>query len=152
MSVPTDRSRAPRMSLRVRALWLVAGAFVLGLISGGLVVGGLREAPDPVSATSQAAPPLPLSDAAPNGDAGGPLTDACLRAVWTAEQAYDVLDDVGRALADLDGRRLDDLVHQLRPLHDQLRVDTAACDIDARRPAAALDTDDSAVDPVPAGR
>ena len=118
--------------------WLAGGALVLGLAIGGAVGAGIAAIADDGAAETVAAPSVP-SDAPgqdPSADPGAEasVSDACLRAVAAAEQTYDVIDDLGSALLELDARRLDEVVHDLQPLQQQLEGGAADCRVELRRP------------------
>ncbi len=131
-STPLEDSARPRRPNR----WLVGGALVLGLTLGGGLGAGIGAAMDDDTAGSVAAPPdvsdTPGPDSAPGAGAEATISDACLRAVAAAQQAYDVIDELGRAVLDFDVQRLDEVVHELQPLQDELERGTAACRVDVR--------------------
>jgi hypothetical protein len=111
----------------------VVAAFALGALAGWLAVNAFGESPDdgPPSAAPSSAPAEPLAPGTAT------VTDACVEALSAAEDTVDVLDEIGSALADLDARRLDEVVQDLRPLRDRVRAGTAACDVEVAPPAPA---------------
>lgn len=127
---------------RSRAGWLVVAAFALGALAGWLVVSAVGEAPDAgaPSASAPAAPSSPPPE--PLGqDAEAQVSDACLRALAAAEETVAVLEEIGGALAALDVRRLDEVIHDLRPVRDRLRAGTAACEVEVPPSAPADGTE-----------
>ncbi|WP_141437128.1 hypothetical protein [Blastococcus aggregatus] len=104
----------------------------MSTIDDGAEVAAVAEPPTAARPSSERPPPAE--------GVVGRLDDACLRAVTAAEQVYAALEDAGSAIAALDARRLDEVLHEVRPLRDQLRAGTAACDVDVRRPDRAIGT------------
>jgi hypothetical protein len=133
---PQDHSAGPRRPSR----WPAGGALVLGLAIGGVLGAGIGAVTDDDAAGTVAAPSV-ASDTPGQASSPGPRAEvstsaACLRAVAAAEQTHDLIDDLGGALLDLDARRLDEVVHELQPLQEQLERGTAACRVEVRRPGS----------------
>ncbi|MGY1683208.1 hypothetical protein [Geodermatophilus sp. SYSU D01176] len=131
---PLADGAGPRRTNR----WLAGGALAVGLAIGGVLGAGIAAATDDDAAGTVAAPPVASDpagqDPSPDSGAEARVSDACLRAVAAAEQTYDAIEDLAGALLAFDARRLDEVVHELRPLQDQLERGTAACRVDVRRP------------------
>ncbi|MGY1634628.1 hypothetical protein ACI784_23250 [Geodermatophilus sp. SYSU D01186] len=117
---------------------LLSGALVLGLAIGGALGVSIGAVTDDDAVGTAPAPfvasDTPGQDSPRHPEAEAGISDACLRAVAAAERTYDLIDDLGSALLHLDARRLDEVVHELRPLQDQLEQGTATCRVDVRRP------------------
>jgi hypothetical protein len=114
---------------RGRARWLAAGTFVLGLVTGVLLLGLLGQDP-PVAAS---VPEAGADPAAPSTSAAGPtsvveLNEACLRAINAAQDIAATVDDLGAAAAVLDAAQLDEVIRRLQPLQERLQENTAACE------------------------
>lgn len=135
---PTAPAGRDRQSSRALRWWWAAGAFVVGVFVGAVLVGLLSEG----SPTSAATAPTPSAPSAPSAAAGQSpasspspgivdptvsVNDACLRAVNAAQDAYAAISDVGDAARGLNAARLDEIVRQLQPLQAQLRDNVAAC-------------------------
>lgn len=132
-STPLEDGAGPRRPNR----WLAGGALALGLAIGAVLGAGVAAVMDDDAAGTVAAPsvtPDTPQDPSPALGAEASMSAACLRAVAAAEQVYELIDDLGSALLDLDARRLDEVVHDLQPLQEQLEGGTAACRVDLGRP------------------
>ncbi len=141
MSHPASEPTAhPRRSHRSRGTAVAVGALVVGLLVGG-VIGGLVAGPedggtDGTPAASGAPSTSPGMGAADGRGAEVLIDEACLRALDAAQQAYGTIDEIGQALADLDAARLDDLIHRLQPLQQQVREGADDCRVVAQLPDA----------------
>ena len=131
---PLADSAGPRRANR----WLAGGGLALGLAIGGVLGAGIAAATDDDATGTVATPSVasdpPGQDPSPDLGAEASVSDACLRAVVAAEQIYDLIDELADAVLAFDARQLDEVVHDLRPLQDQLERGTAACRVDVRRP------------------
>ncbi|MGY1838896.1 MULTISPECIES: hypothetical protein [unclassified Modestobacter] len=129
----SSRSPAPdgRAGRAVR-WWLAAATFVLGIFTGGLLVGLLAEGSAPVPRAAPVVPgadaDVPLPEAPPTGETAEVLVNAaCLRAMNGAQDVVAAIDDLGEAASQLNAVRLDEVVRRLQPLQGRLRTDIAAC-------------------------
>jgi hypothetical protein len=137
MARPVPRDQEDRRD-RGWTRWLAAGTFVLGLVTGVLLVGLLGQDP-PVTTTGQGA-------GATSGPAG-PSTDleertgrveideACLRAINAAQDIAATVENLGAAAAALDAAQLDEVIRRLQPLQGRLEENTAACEATGSVPA-----------------
>lgn len=145
----TTRPRGPgRAVLLAGGVLLLAVGLAVGYVlprgSGGDTT-GTSSAPaltaTPSSSTSSSTSSTPGSSpstSSPSASSTQPVgrqdvPAACVRAGEGAQEALEAIDEAGDAVADLDARRLDQLIDGLLPLRQQLPVDVAAC-----RSAAAL--------------
>ncbi|MGY2127592.1 hypothetical protein [Blastococcus sp. SYSU DS0617] len=140
MADSATRSPGGPQWLSRAARWWAAGlAFVVGLLAGALLVGLLSGGGTvPPAATGDATGTTAPGDAdASPGDepvdtAGEVVVNAaCLRTVNAAQDVFDVVDDLGEALSELNAGRLDQIVRQLQPLQDRLEVNLAECNVAA---------------------
>ncbi|MCV2490369.1 hypothetical protein OF117_13455 [Geodermatophilus sp. YIM 151500] len=137
----------------VRAGLLAAVVFVAGLVAGGLAVGLLSAGPVVVEAgpggAGEGGVPggaLPPEGASAQFVVNGP----CLGAVNAAQDTFLVLDDLGRAAADLDAAALDEVVRRLIPLQDRLETGLDACRVSTEvGPGAAPPSDVAPGRPLP---
>ncbi|MDT0276858.1 hypothetical protein [Blastococcus goldschmidtiae] len=140
MADSATRSPGGQQWLSRAARWWAAGlAFVVGLLAGALLVGLLSGGGTvPLAATGDAA-----GTTAPGGADASPgegpadtarevvVNAACLRTVNAAQDVFDVVEDLGDALSELNAGRLDQIVRQLQPLQDRLEVNLAECNVAA---------------------
>lgn len=125
--------------------WLAAGALVVGLFAGGILVGLLsagssdRQAGSATGATPSVAT-SPQASASPSSGATAQINvnDACLRAVNAAQDASVALNDIGDAARQLNATRLDEIVRRLQPLQSRLRDDVQACRVLTRLPDGSI--------------
>ena len=109
--------------------WLATGTFVLGLVTGVLLLGLLGQDP-PVAAS----PPEAVGGPAePSKSPAGPtsvvqLNEACLRAINAAQDIAGTVEDLGAAAAVLDAAQLDEVIRRLQPLQERLQENTADCE------------------------
>lgn len=122
--------RAPHVRRQDRGWtrWLALGTFVLGVVTGVLLLGLLGGDP-PVAPPAQAATSAEASATVP-ADPTGPveLNEACLRALNAAQDIAAAVEDLGAAAAALDAAQLDEVIRRLQPLQARLQENTAACD------------------------
>lgn len=119
-----------------RSRWwvAVAVAFLLGSASGAGAVALLDPdaTEDPTvtapAATPTLASPLPTVDAS----AEAQVNAACLRVINEAQQVHGIISGVGTVSADVDLRRLDEMVRRLQPLEPLLQRDLQACKVDTK--------------------
>lgn len=104
------RDRAP-----ARTGLLVAVGVAAGLAVGAVVGGTAAPPPAPAPVAAEPSPPLP------------PPAVACVRAAELAEQVVDLAEDASRAMAELDARRLEELLDQMRDLDAELREQSRLC-------------------------
>lgn len=127
-----EPDRPPRRALRWR---LAAATFVLGLVVGAVVVGLASDGSVQFAAGSTAAPatgtPPAGPGAPPSGGASGRVVvdAACLRALNAAQDMYGAVDGLGRAIADFNVARLDEIVRQLQPIQGRLRDSIGSCHV-----------------------
>ncbi len=129
---------------RQRAVrWWAAGlAFVVGLVAGAVLVGLLSGGATPTAdATADAAPtgdagPTAPSGAeeSPGGAAGGAtgkvtVNASCLRTINAAQDVFQAVQDLGEALTGFNASRLDEIVRELQPLQKRLRTNLEGCDV-----------------------
>lgn len=127
---------------RATQWWWAAGALVIGLFAGGIIVGLLSNGSSTSAAgssTGGSAPSVsgsPRSTASPSSGATAQVNvnDACLRAVNAAQDAYTALNQVGDAARQLNATRLDEIIRRLQPLQSRLRDDVRACRVVTRLP------------------
>ncbi len=136
MADSTTRSPGGQEWLSRAVRWWAAGvAFVVGLLAGALLVGLLSGGGTviPAGTGDAAATTAPGgADASPADPAGEVVVNAaCLRTVNAAQDVFDVVDDLGEALSELNAGRLDQIVRQLQPLQDRLQVNLAECNVAA---------------------
>jgi hypothetical protein len=120
---------------RAQSWALLAGVLAVGLVVGG-VLGALFAggADDGSTGAAPSSAPSSASATSTSTDVEVRVDEACLRALDAARQAYDALDGVGQALADLDAARLDEIVHRLQPLQQQVSEGTDDCRVVTRFP------------------
>jgi hypothetical protein len=133
--MPEDPSpeRRPERPGSAWSRWLAAGTFVVGLVTGALLVGLLGQDP-PVAPTVQQARPTDAEPGSsptglPDGTDGTRVNTACLRAINAAQDIAAVVDDLGAAAAALDAARLDEVIRQLQPLQERLQENSADCEV-----------------------
>lgn len=141
----SEATRPGRRLRRTRWRWLVAGSFVLGVVVGVLLVGLLRLGnPEFPSATAPSATLVPSGSATASssttvgGGAEAQVNASCLRVIEEAQQVYDIITGVREAAADVDLRKLDEIVRQLQPIQTRLGSDLSECKVDtsvSRAPA-----------------
>src|SRR5690348_7870058 len=103
----TEEGPATRRTWSGRAArwWAAAGAFVVGLLVGGVLVGVFAGGSTPLPAgttaqPSQGASPVGSPTPTPAGATGQvTVNQACLRALNAAQDIYGTLDDLGNAAA-----------------------------------------------------
>lgn len=135
---------------RAARWWAAAGAFVVGLLVGGVLVGFAAggSAPLPQGTTARRTPsagapgtPTPT----PAGATGQvAVNQACLRALNAAQDIYGTLDDLGNAARQFNAARLDEVIQQLEPLQARLRQNLGDCDVSARLPGGLVGGSSSA--------
>ncbi len=124
--------RPGRRPVVVVAVIALAVGLLLGGLVGGLVTGSRNGEAAERGAVPTTGTPTP-SPAGPR-DAEVRIDEACLAALDAARQAYDAVDEAGQALADLNAARLDEVIHRLQPLEQQLREGADECHVAARLP------------------
>ena len=134
MARPAPRDQEDRRD-RGWTRWLATGTFVLGLVTGVLLVGLLGQDPPVPTPAQGAAGAGAAAPTAPGDPTGGLEVDpACLRALNAASDIAGTVDDLGAAAAALDAAQLDEVVRRLQPLQERLEVNTAACEATASVP------------------
>lgn len=118
--------------------WLSAGCFVLGLVTGVLLLGLLGQ--DAPAGTTAEAPGTASRPVDPSSAPGAPtgrveVNAACLRALNAAQDIAASVEDLGTAAAALDAAQLDEVVRRLQPLQARLQDSTAACEVTGSSPA-----------------
>lgn len=134
---PDDRDQVPRRPDRAWTGWLAAGAFVLGLVAGVLLLGLIGQDP-PTGPVAQAAPASePVGPGAGTAGESGRIevNAACLRAINAAEDIAAAVEDLGTAASVLDAAQLDEVIRRLQPLQDRLQQNTAACEVTGATPS-----------------
>lgn len=129
----------PRLG-RAARWWATAGAFVVGLLVGGVLVGLAAGGSTPLPQRATARPsPSPGAPASPTPTPAGAtgqvaVNQACLRAINAAQDIYGRLDALGTAVRQFNAARLDEVIQQLEPLQNRLRQSLGDCDVSARLP------------------
>ena len=125
----------PRPADRGWTGWLAAGAFVLGVVAGVLLLGLLGQ-DSPTAPAPQGAAPAQGPGAGSAGETGRiEVNAACLRAINAAEDIGAAVEDLGSAAAVLDAAQLDEVIRRLQPLQDRLQENTAACEVTGSTPS-----------------
>lgn len=130
------RDQVSRRPDRAWSGWLAAGAFVLGLVAGVLLLGLLGQDPPTGPAAQGAAPASAPVGRGTAGESGRiEVNAACLRAINAAEDIAAAVEDLGTAAAVLDAAQLDEVIRRLQPLQDRLQENTAACEVTGSTPS-----------------
>lgn len=137
---------APRVARRRGGgplTWILAGvAFVIGIGAGAVAVALLGEDSARLPAASTTTVSAPPATGAATGTQTAAVTaqitvnQACIRAINTAQDAYQAITELGDAAKQFDIARLDAIVQRLQPIQTNLQNDIAACNITGNVSAA----------------
>ena len=116
--------------------WILAGvAFVLGIGVGAVAIALLSEDSPGVTVAATTTISARPTTGAPSGTETAAVTaqitvnDACVRAINTAQDAYQAITELGDAAKQFDIARLDAIVRRLQPIQTNLQNDITACNI-----------------------
>ena len=123
--------------------WLAAGALVVGLVLGAVVVGLLSEGSPTASQLEAGAESSESSNESTTAASSTPqsgataeviVNDACLRAVNAAQNALAAVEDIGEAARTFNAAELDSIIRRLQPLRTSLVDDVNACKVTTKLP------------------
>lgn len=133
---------------------LAAAAFIAGLVAGAITLALLMESPPANVAegpSDAVATPGSTPDPDSGAEAGVRVNDDCLRALNGAQDAVSAIEDIGRAAADLDLARLNEVIRRLQPVQDRLRTSLEECRVDGELPEDLSPSEAPGEEPDPEG-
>ena len=130
-----DTSGEERQDLgKARVPWWAAALIGMGGILVGALLVGILSVTNPSfvqqkEATVASGAGQPSGEGTIEVEAQAQVNAACLRVINSAQDVYSILSDTQDAVANVDLKRLDDMVRRLDPIQQRLETDLVACEI-----------------------